>query len=295
MPSLWAAGLSTGSETSLHTAERSNICFSAAPLSRPAVISDFSFLVFVPCTPQGCFQSCSAKAASVLGSISYWLVVMDNAWPDSCVRALVEISDEEAELHTPGTEAAEKGTEFGRWQRPAGRHGDKKEETLRKSPSGERLSLPSNWQDSARLPGLRQAMMVHAGALLRKKSEVLVLRRSLLTKELSPQAATPTPIRPSGVEGLAQARRRFEVVAPQSLAAKPGPPPDTSKPRKRVELLRKPQRPALTRTASLASLAVGIRVLSPPSDKTCWTLRLRSQASHSLLPLHPTLRDRGSL
>lgn len=220
---------------------------------------------------------------------------MDNAWPDSCVRALVEISDEEADLQTPSTESAEKGTEFGRWQRPAVRPGEKKEEVLRKSPCGERLSLLSNVQDSARLPGLRQAMLVHAGiaeALLRKKSEILIARRSLLSREL-PQQAT-TPIRLSGIDGLAQTRRRFEVVAPHGLTAKSGPPPDTSKPRKRVEL-RKPQRPVLTRTASLVSLAVGSRVLSPPTDKACWTLHLRSQASHSLLPLHPNLRDRASL
>lgn len=216
---------------------------------------------------------------------------MDSVWQDSYVRALVEISDEEAGPRAPSTEVAEDYAGFGRWQRPSIRQ----EDAVRKTPSKDRYSVLSNLQDIAKSPGLRQAMAVQVGiAVLRKRPEILIPRKSLLTKE-PPQQIAP-PMRPLAPEALSQARRRFEVVVPHSLAAKSGPPPSTSKPRKRIplptDLLKKP---TLVRTASLANIVVGSRVLSPPADKPSWTLRLRSHASHSLLPLNPNLKDRASL
>ena len=226
---------------------------------------------------------------------------MDSAWQEKCVRALVEISDEEVILQSPSSEAPENAADFGRWQRLSVRS---EGVTTARSPSGEPFPTVNDAPETGKLTSMRQSIpprSVISTALIRKRPEMLIRRKSQLTREV-PQQTTPT--QPVYSESVKHVRRRFEVVAPQALVARPNIPSDASKPRKRsvlaLELQRKkPLAPTIGRTASLASISLASRILSPPSvtvtGEKPWTWRLRSQAAHSLLPLNPGMKDRLAL
>lgn len=175
---------------------------------------------------------------------------------DSCVRALVEISDESC------GEMAENSAGFGRWQQPSRLQEENKEMFTGKA--SHREINTSLLVDKDQQQGMHRGMPLpncaSVAAMPRKRPDIMIRRRVHLSRELPKQV--PLSISPA--------------ISPQ---------PEANKMPVLAELLaRKPPIPQSTRNASFTHLAIGksILSLSSPSTKQ-W--HLPNQASFSLLLL----------
>ena len=174
---------------------------------------------------------------------------------DSCVRALVEISEESC------GEMAESSAGFGRWQQPSRLQEGNKEMLIGKA--SQRETHTSLFEDKDSPQGTHRGMPLpncaSVAVLPRKRPDILIRRRVHLRRELPKQ--TPLSISPA--------------ISPQ---------PEASKTPILAELLARKPLPHSTRNASFTHLAIGKSILSLPSPSPKqW--HLPNQASFSLLLL----------